>query len=444
MNKHLLALSVIAAASGSPALAEEAPDAQYQALEARLAQLEARDATATATSALDKIKINGFLSAGFGWADTADGQSYDTGLNSTVTHTADSVAGLQVEAQVNERTRAVMQLVGRGTDDFDAGLEWAYVSWRPTEADELRAGRMRASFYMLSEYIEVGYAYPWARPPAEVYQADFPTSFDGLSWLHKINAGAWQHEVRANWGSTKSPAGNTSQLDAEDAWTLGLMSSHGDWQFGGQVSNAQITAQNPLFQALAGLGLMEPISRADIDYAAIGGQYDNGKLVLMAEATRIEIEGVLPDSDNAYATIGYRFGKVMPHLTYATTSIRDSGAQRDIAALPALCPAADPNPDASLCLAIVPNTVSLPPPTTVGIPFPADTLARMLEAEQDSVTLGVRYDFLPNAALKVDWTRVLDTHGTMGLFSADDGNVFYAALPEKDIDAFRVVVDVVF
>lgn len=480
MKRTLISAAVLAAALVAPAVNAEdmpgeqaqpvasadVPDEQVQALEKRLAELEAAGAATPAADSgvAGKLKINGFMSAGFGLADV-EGFTYDNGLYDQVSHKADSIVGLQVEGQVNDKTSAVMQLVARGEDDFAVDAEWAYVAYRPTAVDEFRAGRMRATFYMMSEYLEVGYSYPWARPPAEVYRSDFPSSFDGLSWLHKFTAGSWQHDVKINWGSTNTQSDAVSQLDVEDAWALGITSTHGDWQFGANLNGAKLTAGNDLFDALAMLGMLDPVDRVDVAYRSLGAQYDNGSLLVIAEATQVEIEGVIPDTDSAYMTVGYRFGKVMPHLTYASIRIADEEERGDIAylasqddlfgnadGLPDLCPLGDPNPNASLCLAIIPNPgLPLPPPgTTVGIPFPADTLSRMLETEQDSVTLGVRYDFLPNATVKFDWTRVLDMHDTFGLLSAPDGNLFYdstgalLAKPDEEIDIFRVAVDVVF
>lgn len=458
MKRTLISAAVLAATLAAPAVnAEEmtgeqvqvqpvasadVPDEQVQALERRLAELEAAGAATPAADSgvAGKLKINGFMSAGFGSADVDD-FTYDNGLYNQVSHKADSIVGLQVEGEVNDKINAVMQLVARGEDDFAVGAEWAYVGYRPTAVDEFRAGRLRASFYMMSEYLEVGYSYPWARPPAELYQADFPSSYDGLSWLHKFTAGSWQHDLQLNWGSTKSPGDAASQLDAEDAWGVGVTSTHGDWQFGARLSGASLTANNPIFDLLSSPVVLPgplvlpaeiaPVERQQIEYAAVGMQYDNGSLLVMAEGTQITIDGVIPDTDSAYITIGYRFGKVMPHLTYSGMQITDADDERpDVAWLPMLCPA----PGSAGCL--VP---------ALGIPFQTDTLSRLLESEQESATLGVRYDFLPNAALKVDWTRVLDTHGTFGLFSHEQSNLLpTAVLPDEEVDIFRVVVDVVF
>lgn len=405
-------------------------EAQFREFEARVAQLES-DGAAPASEAgggLGKFKVNGFVSAGFGLADIED-FSYDDGLDDRMSHTADSVVGLQVEGKVNDQVNAVLQLVARGSEDFAVDAEWAYIGYRPTDVDELRIGRLRSSYFMLSEYLEVGYAYPWARPPAEVYQAVFPSSFEGLSWLHSIDAGDWQHDLKLNWGSLVSEAQEGSVVNTEDTVTLALASSHGSWQFGVQATSAKTTITNPLFDALVLVSLAEPIERDPVTYVSLGGQYDNGKLLVMVEGTQTETDSdVMPDSRAAYATVGYRFGKVMPHITYAGTQHTDD-IDRDLPALPFFCAG--------------PGTLCLDPAGT--IPFPADTLPRLVDKEQESVTLGVRYDFLPNAALKVDWTRVLDTHDTFGLFQHELSNLLpTVSLPDEEVDIFRVVVDVTF
>lgn len=158
MKRTLMSMAVMAAALGAPvAYAEDVPDEQVQALEKRLAELEAAGTAAPAApvdqSGLGgKLKVNGFMSAGFGFADVED-FTYDNGLYDQVSHKADSIVGLQIEGQVNDKTNAVMQLVARGEDDFAVDAEWAYIGYRPTAVDEFRAGRLRASFYMLSEFL---------------------------------------------------------------------------------------------------------------------------------------------------------------------------------------------------------------------------------------------------------------------------------------------------
>lgn len=433
MKRLTKAILVAAPALCLPVLAAAATDEEYQALEARLAQLEAARSTAPdAGATASRLKVNGFMSAGFGRVDIDD-YNYD-GLGEEWSHKTDSIVGVQLDGRVNAQTHAVVQLVGRGNEDFAVDAEWAYVGWRPDNNSELRAGRQRYPFFMLSEYIDVGFSYPWATPPSEVYLPGFPSSYDGLSWKYMHTSGSWTHDFQAYWGSSKFPAGGGS-FELSDGMGIGLLSSKGNWQFSLLLSQAESTfSGNQLLDTLALTGQVEPLDGDVGKYGGIGVQYDDGRLLFMAEATTIIVDGFFPDNDQAYATVGYRFGKFLPHLTYSSSSITDQNERPDNPVIPALCAGV------GLCL---PDGWAGTPDGNPD-PFPVDTVARALENAQYSVTLGVRYDFLPNADLKIDWTHVLDTRDTLGLFGREDGNVFYSALPGDDIDLFRVVVDIVF
>ncbi|MFZ5756335.1 MAG: hypothetical protein ACOY3X_05495 [Pseudomonadota bacterium] len=436
MKTKMLRLSLGAMLMVPVASMAEVTDEQMSALEARIAQLEAEGSGGASADAggFGKVKVNGFMSAGFGRAELDD-FSYDNGLDEEWSHKADAVVGLQLDAQVNDRTSAVVQLVGRGPENFDVSAEWAYIGYRPTAQDEVRAGRLRSTFFMMSEYLEVGYAYPWARPPAEVYRSGLPSSFEGLYWRHSFSGGDWTHESQLTWGSTKSPSGSTTPIRADSAAGIGLNSSSGNWQLSAKYSQADLTGSNSLLDALVLFGMAEPLEDSRIRYAALGAQYDNGSLLVMAEATRVDIDGTFADTAQAYLTVGYHLGKFLPHVTFASSGVSDKDERPINPGIPALCAGF------GVCLpdGAMNGTLDGNPD-----PFPADTLQRLLESEQDSVTLGLRYDFLPNAAIKADWTHVLDTYDSFGLFARDDGNVFYGAGPGDGIDIFRVVVDVVF
>lgn len=453
-----------------PAAAETSADKIVE-LEARIAQLEAAAVPPPdATGFGERLKIDGFMSAGFGYAN-ADRFVYDTGLDETVSHRADSIVGLQITGKVNQNTNAVTQLVARGSDDFAIDAQWAYIGHRPNGgSSEIRVGRMLAPYYLMSEYREVGYAYPWVQPPPEVYISTGSTSFDGVAYLHAIDSGSMRHDMYVNWGGSTAA---DSLVTSSNAINLGLVSGVGDWQFEAKVSTSDITLNSPLFDGLTRAGLVNAIDDR-LTYYVVGVQYDNGKLLFMSEGSRIEMDGPIPDTDANYATVGYRFGKAMPHLTWASSRIRDHADRPDVLAFdtqddlfgnpsgaPDLCPLNDPNPDASLCLARVPYDPTRVPPAlaaimppgtqTMGVPYPRDFMARILEKAQDSVTLGVRYDVAKNVAIKFDWTRVLDAHGTFGLLNAPDGNLFLnpatgatQAIPSDEFDVLRAVVDVVF
>jgi predicted porin len=125
--------------------------------------------------------------------------------------------------------------------------------------------------------------------------------------------------------------------------------------------------------------------------------------VLYTEYFQREIEGqanmAFPNQKGAYATIGYRFGKFLPHITYATLDDNDN------------------------------------PTTLVGQPL-----------KQTSATLGLRYELGTGAALKVEAQQVkpeaANTGGpARGLLIADP-----ATGPElsDNVMIYSLAVDVVF
>lgn len=398
------------------------------ALKARIDKLEAAqagDLPASDTLA-SKLKINGFVSAGFGMS-LEDDFSYD-GNEETGSFDADGVGGLQIEGRVSDSTRAVLQLVGRSNDDdFNVETEWAYIGYKPTENGELRVGLQRFPFFLMSEYIEVGYAYPWIKPPAEVYLPGMPSSYSGVSWHQAINAGEWAHTLMGYWGNDRfESAGGTFLL--ENSVGLVWTGSTGNWQFGLNLSRGDSTFSGGLFDTLAAVGVIKPMEDARGEYGGLSLQYDDGRWLVMAEATEIRVEGYFGDTAQEYLTVGYRFGKILPTITYASSRITDPAERADSPILPGLCTG--------------PGTLCLDPAGTV--PMPPDTLARLLENAQDSLSLGVRVDFTRNAAFKIDWTHVLDMHGTSGYFDRNDGNVFYGAFPSDGGNVLRVAVDAVF
>ena len=136
----------------------------------------------------NSFKINGFLSAGLAYSDShVPIESID--LDNDYNFAPEAVLGLQLEFNLDEKSKVVTQLIGRGKFDFDIIAEWAYFAYKLTPALTLRAGRVRIPLFLLSDYLEVGYAYPWVRPPSEVYDvAELFSSQDGMDVLYNFSA----------------------------------------------------------------------------------------------------------------------------------------------------------------------------------------------------------------------------------------------------------------
>ena len=436
--RYLLLLSAIAVPAVTFA---EVSEDQVQALEARIAQLEAGNESGPVSTAKDtQIKINGFMSAGLTYLDD-ETVTYDAGtVSSDVNWRNSSRIGLQFDMPVNEKTSALVQLLALGADDFQPYLPLAYISYRPTSQDELRVGRVRTPFFMLSEYLDVGYAYPWARPPVETYSAVLPINMEGFSWNHKFVTDSWVHDFQFIFGDANVDIpGLSGHLD--DMNGINVMSTHGDWLLRAgylQTTRASSTPGGQLL-ALEPFGVT-PMNDPDASFGGLGVQYDNGSLLVSAEYTTLKVEGWFPNNDSDSLTVGYRFGKLMPSLTFAESRVTDKSVRTN-SMLPLLCDQST----GAMCLG--------PNPYLPGtyIPYPADLLNKVLDSEQQSVTLGLRYDYLPNASVKFDVSAVIDTGETWGALTPLDTNGFAGSFdeqlfgkPDTPVMAYRLVFDVVF
>ena len=103
----------------------------------------------------------------------------------------DSVLGLQMDMQFNDRFGGAVQLVGkdRAEDSIENSLEWAFLRYRLNPDWTIRAGRIGTDLFMLSDYRNVGFAYLWTRPPPEFYTPLAFPNRDGVDVIWSSNVG---------------------------------------------------------------------------------------------------------------------------------------------------------------------------------------------------------------------------------------------------------------
>ena len=113
------------------------------------------------------IQINGFMNVILGVSsnDEVSVDGYDEGMSSA----NNSAVGLQFFKQVNDSTSATVQLVARGTNQFNAEAAWTYVSYSFDKNTDIRVGRLRTPVYHYSDFLEVRYAYNWTTPSSIIY-----------------------------------------------------------------------------------------------------------------------------------------------------------------------------------------------------------------------------------------------------------------------------------
>jgi len=365
------------------------------------------------------IEFDGFLTAGFAVHDQeqTNGKKlvYLEEITNDVTFLQDSKFGLQVTADVAEDMQVVAQILASAEDDnYSMDVEWAYLDYAASDSTMLRAGRIKQPVFLISDYLEVGYAYPWIRPPAEAYSNMPVDSIIGVEVLYQAKIGNMNFGIQPYFGSnTEGVPGEQANFFADNYLGMAL-----------RLENRYFTIQLSSFQTdVSTIGAREngdslnSEGTASLSVASLS--WDVANFVGYTEFTTRDIEAdtdtlnpgngfnevpfdyLFADQDGYYVTLGYRMGKYLPHLTFAAI---DSD------------PAEEP-------------------------PVPANQGAR-----QETVTLGLRYELNDSAALKMEYAQITleDNPGNAGLFSTFDLEDNTNAFKSDTTNLVSVAIDVIF
>jgi len=347
--------------------------------------------------AAENISFNGFLTVGATKSNSTTA-SQNGNITDDVGFNEDSRVGIQISADINSRMSVTAQLLGSAeqSQNFDAKFDWGFVSYALTDDLTVRGGKIKFPTFLVSEYIEVGYAYPWIRPPAEVYSSNPITAITGVDLLFRARLGFFDLLVQPYAGTSSGddalvpqevlpalalPPGTVSyaDFDAENMLGINLALSTDTLTLRGGYLQTEVSAKS--------LGVTEP---DDVSFASVGASIDWNNVIAYTEYFERDIDGqanaFFPNQKGWYATLGYRLRRFLPHITYA--QLRDDNSSSDAG---------------------------------TGL-------------EQNSLTLGLRYELGTGAAIKLEAQRVEPENGSRGLFLA----------PEDDVNIYSIAVDVIF
>lgn len=430
---------------------------------------------------LQRLKINGFASAGLSTSDVDP--EFVTGINDTKNNQSEAVIALQANFQINEKTEAVLQLASRGIERNNTEAEWAYVAHSFTPNFTMRAGRLRVPYYVSSEYIEVGYAYPWARPPIDIYnQAPFTSyygvdsfiSFDFLGAEHTLQVfngtdflqlevadfyinlmyGAYLNSSKGPWGLRIGRTNVEGTLEGEltlDA-PASVIASSGFSQFKENIPSliASFDLSSLTAEQLAEFGSIDLNNDADLFplylvnalYDANRSDFnDNGSNNFTQDgyfnasdtlAMAFDLDGIQIKFDNF--GLSYDDGNWLMLLEF--TRLAFSGDFQTVYAhyatfgkrfnkvLPYLLYSHAYTPDDGVFAKSIGHLL---PDVVNGLGFSI--------VKQKTYSAGVRWDAGQSFAIKFQYDHITDMEGTNGKFSSNPGS---------DADLFTFVVDVVF
>lgn len=377
-------------------------------------------------------------------SEQPDGAGYSRSWSPNV----DSRLAAQVTAQFTEKLTGVIQLVsedqqnqswtGKPNPRYRPSLEWANLKYDFSDHWSVRAGRMVLPAFMLSEYRNIGYALPFIRSPLEVYNIPF-TNVDGGEVSYRHSIGSATNTITAVAGATSvrttSAAIGAQQsrlymlIDKLEVGSLSVFYSYihnpvkAPVGFGDLFTQfAQAAAQVPGGTAAAdtAYGLDRRYNYGNwgnVEITDLGATYDPGNWFVMGEVTAYWNNGVIGSAKEGYLTAGYRTHGLTPYATYARMVTHYS-------------------PAASIPLGGL-------PPDLADYGDMLNGIAQGIAATNNSqrtLTAGLRWDFMKNLDLKVQYDYVTTDAGSTGMFA----NIQPGFRPGSSASVFGLTVDFVY
>ncbi len=351
------------------------------------------------------------------------------GYSHTWSADVDSLIGGQVTASFTPKFSSVLQVIAEQNFDnsYQPHVEWANIQYQLTPDLSVRAGRTVLPTFLLSDTRKVAYTYPWVRPPQEVYRLAPITASDGVDASYQIHSGDFTHVLQAHYGKSenKLPA-DSGTIKGEQSWGLAYTGEYHatTLHFGYESSHITADGINPIFDAfrLFGSEGVALANKYDIDNKAIsvisvGARYDPGEWFVMGEAAHLVTQTVFGKSTGWYLSGGYRFGEFTPYLAYAEVK-------------------ADNLSDPGLNLSTLPPSLA---GTAAGLNAALNSLLST-KPVQNTLSIGGRWDFMRNTALKLQFDHSDIGTGSSGTLS----NLQPGFETGGKVDVLSATIDFVF
>ena len=300
----------------------------------------------------------------------------------------------------------VSQVVLRDQVEHKVGnaIELAYAQWSSAEGLKLRGGRVGYDAFLMSDHRNLGYATTAVRPPTEFYGWIPIFSVDGADISQSVRGEVADWKIRLQGGRSRVALpmnDDVFRFATDDLWSLSLTRESGPLKVKAALSEFRIGSEAsplaPLREGLAQVaegtaGPLPAISAEAKDllqnvrfegtkyrYVTIGANYDDGRWLVQSElgASSSSVD-IAPSSRMGYVLLGYRWQHFLPYGMLSKSHSKHGARQ-------------------------VANSWDV-----IGqggfqqIAYGAINSTRV---DQQSASLGVRWDIVDNMALKMQWDR---------------------------------------
>lgn len=374
-----------------------------------------------------RFEVSGFATLGAVTTDSKDVWFTRYGVNypgdADPDFSPDSLVGLQVSARLTGYNDITLQALVRedGSQSQDPQITLAFFRQTLAPGLSVRVGRVRVPFFMLSDSLYVNYANPWTRPPVEVYGLNPFNDLDGIDAIWHTRFGELDAEFHPYYGSGRVPF-PLGKARLKATWGMNLVLTqgdyslhlgHGDGRFTLERGDAQFRAIAAGLRAAGQAGVIPDLAGTDGEtgFDSVGMQWDDGEWQVVGEYAQRRANRYVASAHGWYLSLGRRFGSITPYAVVARQTL-----DRQFA-------------DASL------------PPGPLARAW--DLFLTSRNNAQRSVTLGARWDFAAQAALKVEASRARPDSDSWGSYFPR-GSPLTTRVGGRTLNTFSVSIDANF
>lgn len=364
---------------------------------------------ANQSDASTRFDFSGFGTLGLATTDSKQfGYRSDMSINDGVDyHEIDfsliSNIGVQLHYKLTDDLDVIGQFIYRKQDenDLDGVTQLAFVKYRVTPKFDIRLGRTAIDVFHFSDVRDIGVAYPWVVLPNEVYGLVPNRHLDGADVIYRSRFNKVAFSSKLFWGRTKSDfsASTYDPIDFSPLTGIRLELAQQEWLVSARYSKTeaqntsrllgQFTATLPSFsQLIPNIGVVAQqidFTNKDINYKSFYGQYNLGQFELSGEWVHID-SGALPleEIDNAFVNLSYQ---IKSHTFYVSYSQVESDGYK------------------------FEETV-VAPELVQEVIFGIEEVVNTFRHNQNTTSLGWRWNVTETATLKVQWQSVdIDARG---------------------------------
>ncbi|NVD69174.1 hypothetical protein HUX88_01205 [Duganella sp. BJB1802] len=243
----------------------------------------------------------------------------------------ESLVGFQLKKEFSPTLSATAQVVVRAHNPghgLTPTLDWAYLTWQPSadSAWTFQAGQFRIPLYYYSDYLYIGYAYPWVRPAPDVY--GWPIyAYQGANASYRTQLG------QSDWAATFHmwAGGYTQHNDTYDTKIYYATPTHESWK---SMVGGYVSANNGIFDVRAMLmhykdttwqdtpaGRVSFVDGQSTRIAGLSANVDYKNWLVKSELDRYEQVDAGKGLNNVYkyalVGVGYQYEAWTPMYTFS-------------------------------------------------------------------------------------------------------------------------------